>query len=119
MLKQTKVVEIKWGALEYDLEEAFFEDVTCLPLISDCSEMLTAEDAKLTAEMMVFLGKGEPAPPALAGQVKAVKDRLKQLQEQVGSGDLTMDLWLTQLKKAIARDERLVAALRAIKKNKE
>ena len=118
ILKHTKVIEIKWAALEYDLKEAFLEDVASISLISSGSAELNAEDEKLTATMMESLGKGEPAPPAVIERLKAVKDRLKQLQEQMESGELTMDLWLTQLKKSIARDERLVEALRSIKKNK-
>ena len=118
ILKQTKVIEIKWAALKYDLREAFLEDVASISLISDCSAELIAEDEMLTATMMESLGKGEPAPAALTERLKAVKGRLKQLQEQMESGELTMDLWLTQLKKSIARDERLVEALRSIKKNK-
>ena len=78
-----------------------------MALLADCSAALDAEKVKLTETMMASLSKGEAAPQLVTEKMAAVQQRLAALEGQVETGELTMDMWLAQLKRAIARDEIL------------
>lgn len=119
LLKQSKAVEVQWAALEFELDESWLQDPGCIELLSDCSSALEAEKVKLTEKMMESLSTGKPADLPVTEKMAAVQKRLATLQEQMEAGELTMDMWLAQLKQSIARDQKLHEALRSIKKNKD
>ena len=119
MLKQSKLVEIKWAALEYGLEERWMADPCSVELLSNSVDALEAEKETLLAESAAALSQGQQAPAAATQRLTAVSERLTELQDQEQAGTLTTDAWYMRLTTAIARDEKLETALRHIKKTRD